>query len=385
MNGEDQKSPAPRPRRTRYSGSHPRRFEQRYKEHAGEQYPGMHAHIRAQGRTPAGTHVPVLLAETLAALAPRAGETVVDCTLGYGGHAEVLLRAIGARGLLIGLEHDAQTLERTRARLLAAGARDADAAAAGAPAAARAPAAAPDGALGGLMTQRTNFAGLLKVMAARAPDGADVLLADLGVSSMQIDDPRRGFSYKHDGPLDMRMDERIQRTAADWLAVLSEAELATALTDTADEPDAAAIARAVVVARGQRPLRSTRELAELVLRVKGARRGDDDTDAHAAARTFQALRMLVNDELAALRRLLRTAPDCLRGGGRVALISFHSGEDRLVKHALEEGLATGVYAEIAPAPLRATPAERGANPRSAAARLRWARRAAPEPREGRAP
>ena len=230
---------------------------------------------------------------------------------------------------------------------------------------------------------QSHFAGLPKLLAAQGLADVDIVLADLGVSSMQLDDPARGFSYKHDGPLDMRMNPRRQRTAADVLRAISCHELATALQELADEPDARAVAEAITVARAKRPIARTGELVDAVLTAKGlTRRGwraaasAGESTPHPAARTFQALRILVNDELQGLEQLLRVVPHCLKPGGRLGILTFHSGEDRRVKHALRDDLRTGVYTEIASGPLRPSAAERRANPRSAAAKFRWAVRAA---------
>ena len=347
----------PRRRRQRYPGKYPKRFDQRYKELAPDRHPDIHEHVRDQGRTPAGTHVPVLVAEVMAALRPAPGETVADCTVGYGGHALEFLRRIGPTGTLLGFDLDAAELERTRVRLTAA--------------------VGPH-----VILRRGNFAGIDRALAEEGLGAADIIFADLGVSSMQVDDPARGFSYKFDGPLDMRMDSRIPRTAADLLRILPEAKIAAALSDFADEPDAESIARRIVEERGRRPVTRTLELADLIFAVKGLSRrkwreevaatGDD---LHPAARTFQALRILVNDELAALRQLLRVAPACLKAGGRIGIVSFHSGEDRLVKHAFREGLDVGAYSAIAEDVIRPGPEERCANPRSSSAKFRWAVRA----------
>lgn len=340
-------------RRARYRGTHPRRFAERYKELQPERYPELQAHVRARGRTPAGTHVPILVAEVLAALAPAPGERVLDATLGWGGHAEAFLRRIGPTGRFVGLDVDGDTLARTRARLEAAGLA--------------------------LATYHCSFDAVLGIAAAEGGEGFDVVLADLGVSSMQIDDPARGFSYKVDGPLDMRLDPRLRRTAADLLAGLPQADLAEALRDLSDEPDAERIAAAIVRERRRAPLARTGQLAALVLAAKGldrrrwrAQSGAGPSEVHPAARTFQALRILVNDELGALARFLERAPRVLRPGGRIGVISFHSGEDRLVKHAFRDGLRGGVYAAVADEVIRAGRAEVRDNPRASAARFRWA-------------
>jgi len=360
MAPSDQPADSPRPpdgprrRRPRYAGTHPKRFQERYKELRPEAYPEMHEHVRAQGRTPAGTHVPVLVAEVLAALAPAPGQVVADCTVGYGGHAAEFMKRIGPTGKLVGFDVDASALDRVRPRLEALGT----------------PFSLP----------RSNFAGIGNVLVAEGIDGYDIVFADLGVSSMQVDDPARGFSYKQDGPLDMRMDDRLKRTAADFLAILPEADLAAALAELADEPDAARIAARIVEARARHPLSRTLDLARLVFEAKGLSRrtwreqAAEGAALHPAALTFQALRILVNDELAALRHLLRIAPHTLRPGGRIGILAFHSGEDRLVKAAFRDGLATGAYAAASDEVIRPSSKEMHDNPRSASAKFRWARR-----------
>lgn len=341
-------------RRRRYSGTHPKRFEERYKERDAETYPEMQEHVKAQGRTPAGTHVPVMVDEVLECLKPQPGEVVADVTLGYGGHAEAFLKAIGPTGRLVGFNVDTQGLERAGRRLTK---------------------------LGNVSLHRSNFAGVGKALSAEGIDGFDVIFADLGVSSMQLDDPARGFSYKHDGPLDMRMDSRLARTAADVLATIDQKELEKALLGFADEEDAAAIAATITRWREGHPIARTLELVDAVFAAKRMTVDDwreikarDASAIHPAARTFQALRILVNDELGALRQLLRSAPWCLRPDGRIGIITFHSGEDRIVKQAFREGLRDGTYAEAPDEVVRPAPAEVRANPRSRPAKLRWARK-----------
>jgi 16S rRNA (cytosine1402-N4)-methyltransferase len=197
---------------------------------------------------------------------------------------------------------------------------------------------------------------------------------------MQIDDPHRGFSYKYDGPLDMRMDDRVVRTAADVLAELSADDLTRCLIELADEPDAQRIARCIERRRAGQPILRTRQLVELVFQAKGLSprewrtRPAEQRRLHPAARTFQALRMLVNDELGGLSQLLRVAPHCLGPGGRIGVISFHSGEDRLVENAFEQGLRNGVYSTVCPTPVRPSAQEIAANPRSRSAVFRFAHR-----------
>jgi 16S rRNA (cytosine1402-N4)-methyltransferase len=295
----------------------------------------------------------------LSALAPQPGDIAVDCTVGWAGHAVELLQRVGPQGRLIGIDFDADNLPIARERLEAVG--------------------FPFSLVQG------NFAGLPAILAAERISQVDRVLADLGMSSMQVDDPERGFSYVRDGPLDMRMDRSRGRTAAQLLATISEPELARALRDLGDEPEAERLAAAIVAARGQRRLERTSDLVQVILEV--IEPGKKDTrwrlhpaphrwNLHPAARTFQALRILVNRELANLEQLLRVLPDVLRPGGRVVILSFHSGEDRLVKTAFRAGLHASSYGHISPEPIRATEEERTANPRSRSAKLRWAVRKA---------
>ncbi len=311
--------------------------------------------MRRPRSTPEGQHRPVLLAEVLAALTPQPGEVVVDCTTGWAGHAVELLRLIGPTGRLVGLDLDAENLPRARERL--------------------------ETLSYPFSLHHTNFAALPTILAEAGLEGADAVLADLGMSSMQVDDPERGFSYARDGPLDMRMDRSRGRSAAELLATISEEDLAEALRELADDPDALRTARLIVEAGKTKRLERTGEVAELLLQAsrQEAReprwrlhpsRGKWNT--HPAARLFQVLRILVNRELANLEQLLRVLPGCLRPGGRAAIISFHSGEDRLVKAAFRAGQQGGVYSRIADEPVRASEEEKLANPRSRSAKLRWA-------------
>ena len=298
--------------------------------------------------------MPVLLREVLACLEPAAGEVVVDATLGYGGHAERLARRIGPTGRLIGLDVDRTEVARTRERLAAEGVT--------------------------ISTHYGNFSTIRDILDAERLDAADIIFADLGVSSMQVDAPERGMSYKHpDAPLDMRMDPTAPRTAADLLADIDEAALSAALRDLADEPDHAKIAAWIVRQRAVTPLTRVSQLARLVMDAKGLTkltwRDDPSTrhgQLHPAARTFQALRILVNDELSALRALLDAAPACLRPGGRIGIISFHSGEDRLVKQSFRDGLRTGLYQSATEDPVTPSREETASNPRSTPAKFRWA-------------
>jgi 16S rRNA (cytosine1402-N4)-methyltransferase len=336
-------------RRPRYPGKNPRKFADKYKEHAPERYAADVGRVLASGKTPAGTHRPIMLREILTLLAPQPGETAVDCTLGYGGHARQILATVQPGGRLIGVDADPIELPRTEARLRALG-------------------FSPES----LLVRRMNFAGLAQLLATEAPGGADVILADLGVSSMQIDNPARGFTFKADGPLDLRMNPERGQSAAALLARLSGPKLESLLRENADEPHAAQLALALA---GSAP-QTTTALAALIRRTLAAvPRPATGADAELSVRrVFQALRIAVNDEFGALDTFLRLLPQCLKPGGRVAILTFHSGEDRRVKHAFKVGERDGTYAEIAREVLRPGAEEQRANPRSASAKLRWARR-----------
>ncbi len=230
-----------------------------------------------------------------------------------------------------------------------------------------------------LSLHHMNFAGIGNVLAEEGIGGYDIIFADLGVSSMQVDDPGRGISYKHaDSPLDMRMDDRLTRTAADVLATISRQELSTALWEMSDEPDHEKLAEWIVSQRQVSPIARTGQLIRLIFNAKNTteklwKKQAEYKSLHPAARTFQALRILVNDELGVLKQLLRVAPAILRPGGRIGIISFHSGEDRLVKNTFRDGLRTGVFTAISEEVIRPSGAEVHANPRSSSAKFRWAR------------
>ncbi len=335
----------PHQRRPRYRGTHPRRFAEKYKELNPERYAATIEKIMASGKTPAGSHRSIMVAEILEALAPKPGETAVDATLGYGGHTQEILPRLLPGGRLLGLDADPIELPKTEARLRALG-------------------FGPDV----FTAHRSNFAGLPQVLAQAERTGADVVLADLGVSSMQIDDPTRGFSVKLDGPLDMRMNPHRSQSAAELLQRLRPDALAELLVENSDEPHATTLAPLLA----GKLFTTTRSLAAAI-RAGLPRLNKENADL-TVRRVFQALRIAVNDEFSALETLLRNLPTCLNPGGRVAILTFHSGEDRRVKKAFDAGFRAGIYSEITREVIRPTPSERNSNPRSAPAKLRWARR-----------
>jgi 16S rRNA (cytosine1402-N4)-methyltransferase len=347
--GSDE-SPPVRRRRPRYPGKHPRRFHEKYKELNPDRYEAEVRKIVDSGKTPAGMHRAIMVDEVLAVLAPRAGEIVVDCTLGFGAHARALMARIQPGGLLIGLDVDPIELPHTVDRLRAAGFLE-----------------------NSFRAHRSNFAGLPQVLASEGLAHADVVLADLGVSSMQLDNPDRGFTFKETGPLDMRMNPARGETASRFLAHQTENTLARILEENADEPDARVIARALKA----RAIATTVELRTCVQEalVTATPKISDGEMEKAVRRTFQALRIAVNDEFSALDSFLRQLPGCLAEGGRVAMLTFHSGEDRRVKKAFQAGHKAGLYETIADEVVRPGSEEVRANPRAGPAKLRWAVRA----------
>ena len=254
------------PRRVRYRGANPRHFHEKYKEHQPDRYPDDVAKVISGGKTPAGTHRPIMVAEVLHVLAPRPGEVAVDCTLGYGGHARALLAAVQPGGRLLGLDADPIELPKTEARLRGLGLPSES-----------------------IVVRRMSFAALPQFLAVEAPDGADVILADLGLSSMQIDDPARGFSFKVSGPLDMRMNPTRGRPASALLSELGESGLAQLLADNSDEPRARELASAIHRAHAHEPLVSTQALVAVVRQAcsRWPRRSDQTPD-DCVRRVFQA-------------------------------------------------------------------------------------------------
>jgi len=333
------------PRRKRYSGRNPRRFEEKYKEHDPARYAETVAKVIASGKTPAGSHVPILVDECLDALRLRPGMVGVDGTLGYGGHAARILEKIAPGGKLIGLDQDPIELPKTARRLRLAGYGD-----------------------GIFEAVRSNYAGIAKVLAARGISAVDFVFADLGCSSMQFDDPSRGFTFKHAGPLDMRMNPDRGLSAAEWIARTSPEKFDEALRGNSDEPRSESLA-AVLAGKS---FGSTLDLAAA---VRAAVHADEEETDLTVRRVFQAIRIAVNEEFTALDAFLRALPACLKPGARAAILTFHSGEDRRVKKAFQAGLRDGMFSATSDGVITAGPDERHLNPRSAPAKLRWAERA----------
>jgi 16S rRNA (cytosine1402-N4)-methyltransferase len=291
-------------------------------------------------------HVPVLLKEAIDFLSVRRGGTYIDATVGLGGHSYEIAKRLGAPGRLIGLDKDPAALEIAGSRLRASGVGEADWPA--------------------IELRQASFASLAE---ARSPI-ADGLLADIGVSSLQLNDAARGFSFQADGPLDMRMDPRSERTAEQVVNHLDERELADVIYEFGEERRSRRIARAIVRSR---PIRSTAHLAD-VISAAARPMNSEQRRIHPATRTFQALRIFVNRELDDLRALLDAAPRVMKPGGRVVVISFHSLEDRIVKDAFREAAKQGSMSLLTKKPLTATEEESDRNPRARSAKLRAAER-----------
>lgn len=315
------------------------------------------SNIEGSGMSTTRVHEPVLLREVVDLLAVGSGATVIDATLGLGGHAEALLEAVGPDGRVLGIDRDEQALAAARQRLARFG----------------------DSFVG----VHGNHTDLLKLLRQNGIFAVDGVLFDLGVSSMQLDDPERGFSFRGDGPLDMRMDPGTGITAAELLATSSEQELRHVIWHYGEERRAGAIARAIVDQRDKQPLTRTHELAELVRRVLGP--AAQRYRIHPATRTFQALRIAVNREVDDLERLVTDASSVLRRGGRLAVISYHSLEDRPVKHSMKSLAERCVCPPKLPVcgcgrenllkvvtskPVRPTTSEIARNPRARSAKLR---------------
>lgn len=336
-------------RRVRYRGTHPRSFQEKYKELNPEKYGRDVERIIDSGKTPAGMHISICVKEILDFLQIQPGQIGLDATLGYGGHTRKMLECLQGRGRLYATDVDPIESEKTRARLAGLG-------------------YGPEI----LTVLRMNFADADKIL----PEGQkfDFVLADLGVSSMQIDDPRRGFSFKQDGPLDLRMNPESGTSAAERLRELSREELVDMLVENSDEPYARQIAEEICRTLSDGGISTTRQLAQAVERALEFLPGRDRTAEvkKSCQRTFQALRIDVNSEFEALYTFLEKLPAILAPGGRAAVLTFHSGEDRLVKKAFQLFQRQGLYSEIARDVIRPSAEECYRNPRARSTKMRWA-------------
>lgn len=350
MNEEEKKHK----RRVRYSGTHPRKFEEKYKEHNPEKYRKTVEKVIAKGSTPAGMHISIMVNEVLEALQIKPGERGLDATLGYGGHSMAMLHKLQGQGHLYSLDVDPIESEKTVKRLRDAGFGE-----------------------NVFTMRRMNFANILDL--AKEVGRFDFAMADLGVSSMQIDNPERGFSYKTTGPLDLRLDPTKGESAAKRLRSVTEEELVGMFIENSDEPYAKILAREIKKRNKSYPqIETTTDLKDTIEKALVFLPKEERTEAvkKSCQRVFQALRIDVNSEFEVLYQFLNALPDCLDPGGRVAILTFHSGEDRLVKQAFKEGKRTGIYDEISEEVIRPSKEECFRNPRAASTKLRFAIRSA---------
>lgn len=353
METEEQKDEKPHKRRVRYSGTHPRKFSEKYKELNPEKYQDTIERVISKGSTPAGMHISICVQEILTFLQIKPGMKGLDATLGYGGHSRKMLEALQRRGHLYALDVDPIEIVKTTKRLREAGFSEE------------------------IFTPISeNFANIDRV--AEQYGSFDFLLADLGVSSMQIDNPERGFSYKQEGPLDLRLNPQNGEPASERLQKMNREEIEGMLIDNSDEPYAAEIARAIAGRnrKGQK-IDTTTKLAELIGETLAFLPEKERKEAvkKSCARAFQALRIDVNSEFEVLEAFLTKLPSCMAPGGRIAILTFHSGEDRLVKRAFKEGKKAGIYSEVAEDVIRPSSEECAKNPRAKSTKMRWAVRA----------
>lgn len=341
-------------RRVRYKGTHPRTFEEKYKEHDPERYADTVAKVISKGSTPAGMHISIMVKEILDFLQILPGQKGLDATLGYGGHTRKMLEQLGGQGHMYALDVDPIEIVKTKERLASAGYGEEI-----------------------LTILQQNFANLETVAEQYGP--FDFILADLGVSSMQIDDPKRGFSYKVEGPLDLRLDPEHGLSAAERLRELSREEIEGMLVENSDEPYAEQIANEIIrTYRSGGRIDTTTELAAVIersLMFLPENREKKDIVKKTCQRTFQALRIDVNSEFEVLEAFLEALPRALAPGGRVAILTFHSGEDRLVKKAFARYHKEGIFAEISRDVIRPSAEECRSNGRARSTKLRWARMA----------
>lgn len=345
----DDEKPKPE-RRVRYKGTHPKAFKEKYKELQPGQYAEDIAKAISQGRTPAGMHRSICVDEIMSFLEIVPGQTGLDATLGYGGHSAEMLKYLAPGGLLYAIDVDPFELPLTRERLAALG-FGADV----------------------VIIKKMNFSGIDQI--ASEAGLLNFVLADLGVSSMQIDNPERGFSFKVEGPLDLRLNPKSGKSAATFLKTVSQHELEMLFTVNSDEPFSQQISEAIISLRQKGMVIATTTqlqhiIAEAMHFLPEATR--KDAIKKSCQRCFQALRIEVNDEFGVLDKFLEKLPYALAQGGRVAILSFHSGEDRRVKKSFQALFREGIYSEVAPDAIRASAEECHTNPRARSAKLRWA-------------
>ena len=343
----------PHKRRVRYKGKYPRNYKEKYKELNPEKYRDTIEKVIRKGSTPAGMHISIMVREIIDFLQIKPEQTGFDATLGYGGHTKAMLECLKGHGHMYATDVDPIESAKTKKRLADAGFGE------------------------DILTIRLqNFCTIDEI--AKEAGGFDFVLADLGVSSMQIDNPDRGFSFKVDGPLDLRLNPEKGISAAERLAQIDEGELAGMLWENSDEPYAEELAHAIVTERKHgKPIDTTTRLREVIEETLSflPEKEKKDTVKKTCQRTFQALRIDVNNEFEVLYEFMEKLPGALKPGGRAAILTFHSGEDKLVKKALKQGYKEGVYSEIANDVVRPSAEECAQNGRARSTKMRWAVRA----------
>ena len=343
----------PHKRRKRYSGTHPKHFDEKYKEHNPEKYQDTIQKVISKGSTPAGMHIPICVNEILDFLQIQPGQIGFDATLGYGGHSSQMLKALQGKGHLNSLDVDPIESVKTEKRLRDMGYGEEI-----------------------FTVWHMNFADIDTLVEKTGK--FDFGMADLGVSSMQIDNPARGFSYKLDGPLDLRLNPEKGVSAAKRLREMDQEELMGMFMENADEPYAKEISQKIISTfRKGQSIDTTTKLREVIEQAlyKVPEKERKEAVKKSCQRCFQALRIDVNSEFEVLDAFLSKLPNIMNPGGKVAVLTFHSGEDRLVKHYFKEGKKAGVYSEISEEVIRPSTQECVKNPRARSTKMRWAIRA----------
>ena len=343
----------PHKRRVRYKGKYPKKFEEKYKELQPEKYKDTIEHVIQKGNTPAGMHISIMVKEILDFLNILPGETGFDATLGYGGHTKAMLQCLNGKGHIYATDVDPEESAKTKKRL------------------------AEQGFGEELLTVKLqNFCTIDEI--AKEVGGFDFILADLGVSSMQIDNPERGFSFKVDGPLDLRLNPNAGISAAERLDNISREELSGMLYENSDEPYCEELAKAITdeIRKGNR-IDTTTKLRHIIEQTLDFLPEKDKKDIINlfCQRTFQALRIDVNHEFPVLYEFMEKLPGALKPGGRAAILTFHSGEDKLVKKALKAGYKAGIYSDYSKDVIRPSAQECAQNGRARSTKMRWAVRA----------
>ena len=340
----------PHKRRVRYKGTHPRHFSEKYKEHNPEKYADTIEKVISKGSTPAGMHISIMVNEILDFFDIQPGQKGLDCTLGYGGHTLEMLKKLNHTGHMVGLDVDPIESAKTRERLEQKGFGAED-----------------------MTVKLINFANIDEVAAEYGP--FDFVLADLGVSSMQIDNPERGFSYKVEGPLDLRLNPQQGISAAERLAKINQEELCGMLIENSDEPYAEEISKTVIRWRRRgKKIDTTTKLYQVIEEALQCVPEKERKEAvkKSCQRTFQALRIDINNEFEVLYQLMDKLPGVLAPGGKVAILTFHSGEDRLVKKTFKQFYQMGEYKEISKDVVRPSAEECARNSRAKSTKMRWA-------------